>query len=139
MEKASLNLPEMQLYAAECAKEINGGEVIALIGELGAGKTTFVKSLLKARGLKKRVTSPTFGIMVPYASRGLTFYHVDLYRIKDFTEFKTLGIPENWTKPKSVHLIEWADKIQKHLPKGAIIMRFSVEKDGRHSVKVSKK
>jgi tRNA A37 threonylcarbamoyladenosine biosynthesis protein TsaE len=46
---------------------------------------------------------------------------------------------ENWMKPKSVHLIEWADKIQKHLPKGTIVMHFAAEPDGRHSVKVSKK
>jgi len=139
MEKDLLSLPELQKYAAKCAKTLKGGEVIALIGDLGAGKTTFAKALLKAHGVKKRVTSPTFSLIVPYKKGRLTFYHIDLYRIKNHKEFLSLEIAENWTSPESVHLIEWADKIQKHLPKGAIIMKFAAEPDGRHSVKVSRK
>jgi tRNA threonylcarbamoyladenosine biosynthesis protein TsaE len=139
MEKALLNLPELQKYAVKCAKTLKGGEVIALVGDLGAGKTTFVKALLKARGIKKRVSSPTFSLMVPYKKGRFTFYHIDLYRIKNHKEFLSLEIAENWMAPMSVHLIEWADKIQKHLPKGTIIMNFAAGADGRHSVKVSKK
>ncbi len=57
MQSANLNLEEFESFASECAHTLKGGEVIALIGDLGAGKTTFTKALLKAKGVKKRVTS----------------------------------------------------------------------------------
>jgi tRNA threonylcarbamoyladenosine biosynthesis protein TsaE len=125
MRKAALNLEELQNFAKECAKNIRGGEVIALIGDLGAGKTTFVQALLKARGIKKRVTSPTFSIMRPYTSKNITFYHVDLYRLGKMKEVEALGITNEWQKNNTVFLIEWADKIQRHLPKKTILIKLS--------------
>jgi len=133
MRKAILNLEELQNFAKECAKNIRGGEVIALIGDLGAGKTTFVQALLKARGIKKRVTSPTFSIMRPYISKKMTFYHVDLYRIGKIKEVDALGITNEWQKYNTVFLIEWADKIQKYLPKKTVLIKLS------KNIKASKK
>ena len=125
MEKAVLNLEELQNFAKECAKNIKGGEVIALVGDLGAGKTTFVQALLKASGIKNRVTSPTFSIMRPYQSKNLTFYHVDLYRIGEIKEVEALGIVNEWQTNNTVFLIEWADKILKYLPKKTVLIKLS--------------
>ena len=125
MERALLNLKEIKQFATECAKELRGGEVIALIGELGAGKTTFTKELLKAKGVRKRITSPTFGLIAEYKVGKKDFYHVDLYRIGSLKEFTALGISQTWQQPNSTYIIEWADKISRILPKGTIIIRFS--------------
>ncbi len=139
MEKATLDLAQLREFAAECADHLRGGEIIALSGELGAGQTTFAKAFLKAAGVRKRVTSPTFGLMVPYRAAGLHFYHIDLYRIGSFKELQSLGVTQDWGSKDSVYLIEWADKISKDLPKGTITISLSPTEDGRRSVRVSGK
>src|SRR4051812_39309494 len=108
MQQAILNLSELQEFAAMCAKNLHGGEVISLVGDLGAGKTTFTKALLKAAGVRKRVTSPTFGIISEYQVSKKTFLHVDLYRIESADEFEALGISQTWQQPDTIYIIEWA-------------------------------
>ena len=104
-------------YARKIAKQINGGEVYGLIGPLGSGKTTFTKALGKALGIRQTISSPTFIMMQQFEMpKGLFLYHLDLYRVKNFKEVKSLGITEWWGHPKTVTVIEWADKIQKDLP-----------------------
>jgi tRNA threonylcarbamoyladenosine biosynthesis protein TsaE len=118
------------------SKQIRGGEVFALTGELGSGKTTFCKYLLKSRGVTKTVTSPTFILMAPYSKGKTTFYHLDLYRIADYKEAQALGIEELWQKPENVFLIEWADKIKNHLPNSTIYLHFSIDQNGKRQLRV---
>lgn len=125
----SFNLKELENFAQELAKTVKGGEVIALIGELGAGKTAFVKAFLKSKGIHKKVTSPTFSLMVPYTYGKITYHHVDLYRMSGVKEFAALGILEQWKQGDSVFLIEWADKIKNILPADALVIRFEKESD----------
>ncbi|MCI0498097.1 MAG: tRNA (adenosine(37)-N6)-threonylcarbamoyltransferase complex ATPase subunit type 1 TsaE [Planctomycetales bacterium] len=93
---------------------LRGGEVIALIGDLGTGKTHLIKGI--ALGLEARdaqqVTSPTFVLVSEYLGRGGTIciYHIDAYRIETLAEFQALGFDE-YCRPDSVVLVEWADKI----------------------------
>ena len=130
-KKTKIPLTKAEDYAREVASNIQGGEVIALIGELGAGKTTFTKALGKALGVKQSIPSPTFVMMQEFptttkskvnSKRKLYLYHLDLYRTKDFKEVESLGITQTWTHPETVTVIEWADKILNKLPKNSIVI-----------------
>lgn len=102
--------------------------VIALEGELGAGKTTFVKGLARAMGIKAKVKSPTFNLIKIYkipATYHLLhttryLYHLDCYRLKNYKDLAPLGIKEILNNPENIVLIEWADRVKKILPKNHI-------------------
>jgi len=105
--------------------------VIALTGNLGSGKTTFVQGFAKGLGLKARIISPTFILMRKY---GENFYHVDLYRLEGNieSEVRNLGIEDIWKDPKNIVVIEWAEKIKKMIPKSAQWIKFeNLGKDER--------
>jgi tRNA threonylcarbamoyladenosine biosynthesis protein TsaE len=111
-------LSQAESLGEAIAKEIQGGEVFGLIGDLGSGKTTFTKALGKALGIRQTISSPTFVMMQQFETpEKLFLYHLDLYRTKNFSEVQSLGITEWWGHPKTVTVIEWADKIKDSLPK----------------------
>lgn len=126
------SLKEMELFARTVAQSLRGGEVLALTGELGAGKTAFTKALAKALGVKGIVQSPTFLVMKCYplkpgaAGRMLrTICHVDAYRVKDERELSVIGLQENMADPQTVTVIEWADLVKGLIPARATWMEFS--------------
>lgn len=97
------------------------GDVVALKGDLGAGKTTFIQGIAKGLGIKERVTSPTFIIMRTYDAKSSgydNFYHVDLYRLERNleAEIDNLGLGDIIKSGKSIVVIEWAEKIAGFLP-----------------------
>jgi len=97
---------------------LKGGEVIALIGPLGSGKTHLVKGIAAGLGAtdSRRVTSPTFVLVNEYTGpkMRLDTYHVDAYRLESIAEFEMLGF-DDLCRPDSVVLIEWADKVKSAL------------------------
>ena len=120
------SLAELKKLAAGLQKTIGkNGAVLALTGELGAGKTTFAKFFLRAAGVKNKITSPTFVLLNRYRKAGRFYYHLDLYRLKNYKAAEALGITEAWQDGKDIFLIEWADKIRRHLPKRAIELKFA--------------
>lgn len=100
--------------------------VVALSGDLGGGKTTFLQGFAKGLGTKQKILSPTFLIMkrfrIPREKNW--FYHIDCYRIKKPKEILDLGFKEIISNPKNIVAIEWADRIQKIIPKDAIWIKF---------------
>ena len=103
--------------------------VIALEGELGAGKTTFVKGFAKALGVKVKVKSPTFVLMKKYHIPENTRYkildtkylfHLDCYRVRDHRDLATLDLRSIFNSPDSIVLIEWPERVSKILPKKLI-------------------
>ena len=111
------------------------GRIFALVGDLGAGKTTFVQAFLKALGVKGRVMSPTFVIMRSYKLKdGRKAYHLDGYRIKKDKEFIDLGFKELIKDSNNIILIEWADRVKKLLPPGTIWLKFEHSKNSRERV-----
>lgn len=124
--KTSLN--QIPALAKKIATNIKGGEIFALIGTLGSGKTTFTKALGKELKIKHHITSPTFVLMNRYsfkrADKKLHLYHLDIYRLKNFKDTAALGIKEIWGQKDSVTIIEWADKIKKYLPKKTKFIYF---------------
>jgi tRNA threonylcarbamoyladenosine biosynthesis protein TsaE len=125
------SLSDLENLAKKVAKNIKGGEVLALSGTLGAGKTTFTKMLLKASGIRKNITSPTFVLMIPYKAKHCTFYHMDLYRIASYKEVAALGVPDLWNKKGQTFVIEWAERIKRHLPKNTIYFNFKTTGESR--------
>lgn len=113
--------------------------ILCLYGELGSGKTTFTQGFAKGLGITKRLVSPTFIIVrryqVPKDSSFL--YHVDLYRLESIDELEELGFSEIFADPHAFVVIEWAEKLGERLPKHRIDIRFSVLKDGAHTIVTS--
>lgn len=119
--------------AAALARTMRGGEVVALVGPLGAGKTTFVQAFARALGVKERVQSPTFILVhehrLPMADvRGQMsgirrLVHADAYR-GDVEQFVNVALHEYFGDPETVTLVEWADRLAPLLPKTAIRVRI---------------
>ena len=108
--------------AKKFAKTLKGGEIIGLIGNLGAGKTIFAKGLAAGLGIKQIVNSPTFVLMKVYPIRNpkseiRNLIHIDAYRIKSEQDIIAIGAEEYFKRQDVITVIEWADKIKKILPK----------------------
>jgi len=138
---------EMEKFAATLAKTLKGGEVLALEGELGAGKTSFVQGVAKMLGVKQNVQSPTFLLMKCYPIKKVqgsrlkvqTLCHVDAYRIKNERELVTIGLVEQMNEPWTVTAIEWADLVPGLIPGNAITIRFAHgKKDSERIVTVTR-
>lgn len=113
--------------------------IISLVGDLGAGKTTFVKELGFFFGIKETITSPTFTIMKMYEISDSEFnhlVHIDAYRIESEEEMFPLRIEEVLTTSKSVICIEWPEKIFSLIPKDVIKVSLSIEKEETRLMKV---
>jgi len=123
------SVKETKTFAEELSKKIKQGQVVALIGDLGSGKTTFSQGFAKGLGIDQHVGSPTFKLVSEYNGSYLDLYHVDCYRLNNFEEFLNLG-GENLLLPNNgITLIEWADIIQELLPQETIEINFSRVKD----------
>ena len=111
MNEKQLDSPDMtQLFASKLAKNIESGTVIALIGNLGAGKTTFAKGFAKGLGFSDHVISPTFKLISEYIGN-INLYHIDCYRIDTSFDFLNIG-GEHYLNPIDViTLIEWPERI----------------------------
>jgi tRNA threonylcarbamoyladenosine biosynthesis protein TsaE len=144
LECVSKNLNTTREIAKALAEEIletktgKSALVFALSGELGSGKTAFIKSLISGLGVKKKVTSPTFVIsrnfMLPRKTGYKRVFHIDVYRIKKPSELGSLNTKDIFGNPENIVLVEWAEKIKSILPKSAIWIRFrhGREKTERH-------
>lgn len=114
MDKVILkSLKDTEKFAKKFAKILSGGQVILLSGDLGAGKTTFTKSVLKSLGVKDEVTSPTFTIMKEYTGKKYKIYHFDMYRIGSGDEAREFGLEDYiYSKdPNTLVFIEWSENI----------------------------
>lgn len=109
--------------------------VLALVGDLGGGKTTFLKGFAKGLQIKQRILSPTFVIIKKYPldRKGQnedkvfsTFYHIDCYRIEDPQDLLDLGFKEIISSPKNLVAIEWADRVKELIPSPNLRIEFSV-------------
>jgi len=98
------------------------GMVICLNGELGSGKTLFVKAFANALGITEDVTSPTFNIIKEYLDGEMELYHMDVYRVED--NYESVGI-EDYFKKNGVVIIEWAEMISDILPKERLDINIS--------------
>ncbi len=123
------SVQETKQFASSISKNFFEGQVIALNGDLGSGKTTFSQGIAEGLGIEQQVGSPTFKLVSEYSGSVLRLYHVDCYRLKNAYEFLNLG-GENLLLPDNgITLIEWATIIQELLPEDVIEVFFSRFKD----------
>jgi len=121
MEFITESSQETKDLGQKIAADLVGGEIFALTGGLGSGKTTFVQGFSKGLGLTSRIISPTFILMRKYRASDKDFYHIDLYRLEKEVdkEVVNLGVTDIWGKPGNIVVIEWAEKIKDLIPKSA--------------------
>ncbi len=114
---------ETEAVGQAFGKTLQKGQIIGLVGDLGAGKTCFTRGLYKGRnaGFSVTVNSPTFVVMQRYLG-DLTFYHADVYRLNSILEFLDLGLFE--LSEDGVLIVEWADKFLEAFPEEAILIEF---------------
>jgi tRNA threonylcarbamoyladenosine biosynthesis protein TsaE len=128
------NEKEMARLGAKIGKFLCGGEVLELVGQLGAGKTTLAKAIIGGAG-GKEAFSPTFVLNAvhPVAGRLSEIHHLDLYRLKDKSELITLGLYDTIGKAGSATIIEWADRFPNHVNTGKMTIEITISSNqGRH-------
>ena len=119
---------EVEAYGIRLGREARPGQVIALTGDLGAGKTTLTKAIARGLGISETVTSPTFTIVKEYRSGRLPLFHFDVYRIGDVEEMYELGY-EEYFFGDGVCVIEWADLIEELIPEDALRISIAYGQD----------
>ena len=124
---------ETRLIAAEFARHLPSGTVLSLVGDLGAGKTEFVKGLAMGLGTKDEVTSPTFTLVHEYRGGRLALFHMDFYRLNEDSELDDLGF-EDYLAAGGVCAIEWGDKFPKRLPQDSVSIRFIIHDADKRTI-----
>lgn len=126
---------EMRTFAEDFASELRAGDIVALVGDLGTGKTTMTKYLARALGVTEEITSPTFTIVKEYHSGRLPLYHFDVYRLTSGQELLGLGLDE-YIGGDGIAVIEWADIVADVLPESAHVIALAYgEKEGERKIR----
>ena len=119
----SYNERDTALLAENIESEKFSNMVICLVGDLGSGKTVFVKAFARALGVSEHITSPTFNIIKEYDDGEIPLYHMDVYRLEDAKE--EIGI-EDYYEKNGITIIEWADMIKDKLPEERLEIKFRI-------------
>ncbi|HCR43648.1 MAG TPA: tRNA (adenosine(37)-N6)-threonylcarbamoyltransferase complex ATPase subunit type 1 TsaE [Ruminococcaceae bacterium] len=114
---------ETEALGEKISSKLKGGEVLALFGGMGMGKTAFTRGLAKGLGVRSGVSSPTFALMHEYRGR-LTVYHFDMFRIETWDDLSSTGFFD-CIDAGGVTVIEWSENIENALPAGSIKIRIS--------------
>ncbi len=120
----------MQQLAASVAEKITVPSLIYLYGELGAGKTTFVRGFLQHLGHTAAVKSPTYTLVEPYTINDMNVYHFDLYRLNDPEELEAIGV-RDYLEAQAVCLIEWPERAGELLPPPDLSIQITIEAEHR--------
>ena len=138
------SLEDTKNLGQEIAKEIlkrkdKSAFVVFLDGDLGTGKTTLVKEIIFALGIKEKVKSPTFTIIEPYELNNKNIYHIDLYRINDPSELEIIGLREYLNESEAIIFIEWPEKSFGFLKKFdlKISLKHSSEKERKCKIELN--
>ncbi len=136
MEIISTSVGQTQEYAERMARRAEAGDVILLVGDLGAGKTHFTQGFARGLDLADVPTSPTFNLVCEYRGGRLPLYHFDLYRLENADELDDIdyyGITEG----DGVSLVEWGDKFDEAAPDDYVLLDFAVRPDGTRAIGVT--
>ncbi len=128
---------DTQTIGKTIGKYLRGGDVVALIGELGSGKTCITRGIARGVGVseKYRITSPTFTLLNEYPGR-ITLYHLDIYRLSGSRDLEEMGY-EEYFYSDGVIVIEWAEKIKKILPEGCFNVYLRYIDENKRELNIS--
>lgn len=124
-------LSQLDAVAKQLATVIEHPSWVYLIGDLGAGKTTFTQRFIHHKGCQERVTSPTYAILQDYQTDSGTVIHCDLYRLADPEELFEIGLLEESVETNAITLVEWASKGRGVIPPADVILTFDLSKHSR--------
>jgi tRNA threonylcarbamoyladenosine biosynthesis protein TsaE len=137
------NFEETRELGEKIVRKLNDTTILALYGNLGSGKTTFTQGLAKGLGIDQKIISPTFIIVRKYEiPNNLTihqfnnFYHIDLYRIVNEGDIKSLGLEEILDDKTNIVAIEWPEKIENILPDKTMKLYFEYLENDRREIKI---
>ncbi len=115
---------DMKIIGEDLARQATPGMVLALIGDLGAGKTTLTQHIARGLGITQPITSPTFTLINEYREGRIPLYHFDVYRLERSEELENLGY-EDYFYGDGLCVVEWADKVLDYLPPEAKILKIT--------------
>ncbi len=141
LEKIVHSPQQSEKIARQLAEKLNPGDVVALRGELGTGKTFLVKAICRFFKMSQEATSPSFTIINEYFNqRGLYIYHFDFYRLENEAELQNLGLDE-FFYADYICMIEWPDKIQNFLPESRweVYLNFIDDEPQAREIRIEKK
>lgn len=124
-------------YAAMLAKRLKPNEVVFFSGELGAGKTTLIRQLLRRIGVTERVKSPTYSLVENYQTTLGEAFHLDLYRLASAQELAFITGRSFWTEP-GIKLVEWPDRFTAHLPTPNYWLKLSLASPAEPTVRIAR-
>ncbi len=130
------SLKKTQNFARDFAKNLKGGDILCLYGNLGSGKTSFVQGLAKGFGITRRIISPTFIIARRYEMGDLNLYHIDLYRTQTLQDLLSIGIDEILEGDNNIVVIEWAEKLLDLIPKKRIDLKFEYIDENKRKITI---
>ncbi len=125
---------ETEELGMKFGSSLRRGDLVSLVGSLGAGKTVFAKGIAKSLGISEAIVSPTFTLVQEYEGRE-KLYHLDLYRLSGEDEFESMG-GEDFLYPDGITLIEWAEKIEEMMPSDAFTVTISILSDGTRDISI---
>ena len=133
----SRSVEETRRFGGDRAQQLQPGDVLALAGDLGAGKTQFVKGVVAGLGGSDEVTSPTFTVLHEYRGGRLAVYHFDFYRLETADEALRLGL-DDYLFGDGVSVIEWADRFRELIPATAEWVSFRTTADDERSIEITR-
>lgn len=133
-----MNFDEINNLAQSLAKKLENGGCVGLIGDLGAGKTTFTKKICECFGVTENVKSPTFTYVIEYESGRKKISHFDVYRISNPEEIYEIGFEDFIGDEESVVIVEWADKILSEMPQDTIFIEINHHSENMRKISVYK-
>jgi len=143
MQKNLKNLKDTQKLAQDLIKKWQkepGPLIVALYGDLGSSKTTFTQFLAKALKIKEKILSPTFLIIKSFCLLSKTkfkfLYHLDCYRLKSAKDLVVLGLKDILTDKENIVVIEWAEKVERYLPRHTKKIYFEVVGHGERKITI---
>lgn len=141
MKQMTNNEMETNALGAEFAEKLKPGDVVALYGDLGVGKTVFIKGVARGLGIEGRLLSPTFVLVrdYPMAGKKGRFYHFDLYRLEKPKDLKSVDLRELIEEGDNIIAVEWAEKAKSVLPKGAYKVKLKMVSESKREIIVSDK
>jgi len=132
LEKIVNSESECQILGEKIASQLKEGDIVILEGDLGAGKTTMVKGILKKLNYRYQVTSPTFTLINEYEA-DIKVIHIDCYRENDIKRWKQIGLDE-YLFSNNIVVIEWGNLIKEILPDDIIVIKFENLEQGKRKI-----